>query len=110
MTIYSVDGHFYLDYDLAVLKTLNTHLVVKSYEVNETTGLEAHNFVKEDVVVGAEDEEFNVDFNLREVELDEWEAYDICIEGIPVDKSGLSNELKNDIINEAELVADRRNR
>ncbi len=47
MTIYEVDGQFYTDYDLALLKTMNTHIVVKSHELNETTGLEAHNFEKE---------------------------------------------------------------
>ena len=110
MTIYSIDGEFYLDYDLALLKTLGTHLVVKSHEVNTTTGLEAHNFEKENVVVAADDEEFNVDFEMREVYHDEWEAYDISVEGVEIEKSGLSEEFKKDIINECELIADKRNR
>jgi len=110
MNIYSVDGQFYLDYDLAVLKTLGTHLIVKSHDVNETTGLEAHNFVNETIVVSADDEEFNVDFYLREVGFEEWEAYDIYIEGVEIEKAGLSKELTKDIINECELIADKRNR
>jgi len=110
MTIYEVDGKFYTDYDLALLKTMNTHIVVKSHELIETTDLEAHNFEKETVVIAAEDEEFSVDFYMREVYHDEWEAYNISIEGVDIDKTGLSEELKKDIINECELIADKRNR
>lgn len=110
MTIYSVNNEYFLDYDLATIKALGTNFMIKTHEVNETTGLEAHNFEKENVVVCADDEEIEVDFSMYEIYTGEYEAQDIYVKDVEIDKTGLSEELKKDIINECELVADRRNR
>ena len=110
MTIYSVNNEYFIDYDLALLKSLNTNYKLKTHDVNESTNLEAHNLEGETVTILAEDEEFEVDFYMGEVARDEWEAYDIYVKGVAIEKTGLSEELKKDIINECENVADRRNR
>jgi len=116
MQIYSVGGDYYKNYDLAVLNTIGTNFVVKTHEMNATENLEVdNNYETKKLTIGCEEGrifeiEFDVEFEYNEAEeffnsYTDFEIQDIQIEGKSIRTMNISNQLKKEIEDEVDSIA-----
>ena len=117
ITIFSVNDEYFMNYDLAVLKAAGTNYKIKCHDVNDTVDLEVE-IDGEDVYVCDEyDNKITVEFEfeLEDTSSYEWGegcdyyAVDLGVNGKSLDflnsSFGLSDELKNRILNECDHLA-----
>ena len=118
MQIYSVDGNFYENYDLAVLNAIGTKYMVKSHELIEgyDVDIEASDnkrlltFIDES---GKEDSiDFKVSFSKENdapfgSEFIDYEIHGIWIEGASLNSLNISKKFKDEILSEIESVVER---
>ncbi len=117
-TIFSVNGEYFSNYDLAVLKASNTNYMVKSHDVNDSVDLEVQEDASDVYVCDEYDNKIYVEFELNtfditgyedDQEVKEYRAEDLAINGCSIEhlKSsfGLSDELYNSIVHECDNVA-----
>ena len=118
ITIFSVNGEYFTNYDLAVLKSAGTNYIIKSHDVNDTVDLEVETDGLNIAVCDDYDNKINVEFQLEvwditgyedDQEVKEFRAEDLGINGRSLESLnisfGLSDELKNSIINECDNLA-----
>tara|TARA_R110002020_G_scaffold97546_10_gene232545 strand:+ start:5547 stop:5939 length:393 start_codon:yes stop_codon:yes gene_type:complete len=118
ITIFSVNGEYFTNYDLAVLKAAGTNYIIKSHDVNDTVDLEVETDGLNIAVCDEYDNKINVEFQLEvwditgyedEQEVKEYRAEDLGINGRSLESLnlsfGLSDELKNSIIHECDNLA-----
>jgi hypothetical protein len=117
MKIYSVNNEYFTNYDLAVLKAAGTAYVIKIHDVNDTEYLEVETDGLNIAVCDEYDNKINVEFQLEvwditgygdEQDVKEYRAEDLGINGKSLESLisfGLSDELKNSIINECDNLA-----
>lgn len=118
ITIFSVNGEYFMNYDLAVLKAAGTNYKIKCHDVNDTVDLEVETDGLNIAVCDEYDNKINVEFQLEvwditsyedEQEGKEYRAEDLGINGRSLESLnlsfGLSDELKNRIINECDNLA-----
>ena len=114
MEIYSVNGDFYMSYDLAVIKCAGTHFVIKKHELDETEYLEVDYHKQKISIMDESGQEYEIEFDAeytfheREEFCDSYTEFyilDIQIEGHSITTMNISNHLKKDIENEVESVA-----
>ena len=115
MEIYSVNGDFYMSYDLAVIKSAGTHFKIKKHEVDETEHLEVDSD-KEKIWINDEDGreyeiEFDATYSFHEEEHFSEAYFDCDIDNIQVNghsivSLNLSSYILKDIKNEVFSMAD----
>lgn len=117
ITIFSVNGEYFTNYDLAVLKSAGTNYIIKSHDVNDTVDLEVETDGLNIAVCDMYDNKINVEFQLELEDTSSYEwgdgkdyyAVDLGINGRSLESLnllfGLSDELKNRIINECDNLA-----
>tara|TARA_R110002124_G_scaffold187700_1_gene354959 strand:+ start:1822 stop:2211 length:390 start_codon:yes stop_codon:yes gene_type:complete len=117
ITIFSVNGEYFTNYDLAVLKSAGTNYIIKSHDVNDTVDLEVETDGLNIAVCDEYDNKINVEFQLELEDTSSYEwgdgkdyyAVDLGINGRSLESLnllfGLSDELKNRIINECDNLA-----
>tara|TARA_R110001599_G_scaffold205378_1_gene402623 strand:+ start:305 stop:694 length:390 start_codon:yes stop_codon:yes gene_type:complete len=117
ITIFSVNGEYFTNYDLAVLKSAGTNYIIKSHDVNDTVDLEVETDGLNIAVCDKYDNKINVEFQLELEDTSSYEwgdgkdyyAVDLGINGRSLESLnllfGLSDELKNRIINECDNLA-----
>ena len=118
MKIYSVNNEYFTNYDLAVLKAAGTAYIIKIHDVNDTEDLEVETDGLNIAVCDEYDNKINVEFQLEvwditgyedEQDVKEFRAEDLGINGRSLESLnssyGLSDELKNSIVNECDNLA-----
>jgi hypothetical protein len=118
ITIFSVNDEYFMNYDLAVLKSAGTNYKIKCHDVNETQFLEVETDGLNIAVCDEYDNKINVEFQLEvwditsyedEQEEKEYRAEDLGINGKSLESLnssfGLSDELTNSIVNECDNLA-----
>ena len=117
ITIFSVNGEYFTNYDLAVLKSAGTNYIIKSHDVNDTVDLEVETDGLNIAVCDEYDNKINVEFQLELEDTSSYEwgdgkdyyAVDLGINGRSLESLnllfGLSDELKNRIIHECDNLA-----
>ena len=73
ITIFSVNGEYFTNYDLAVLKSAGTNYIIKSHDVNDTVDLEVETDGLNIAVCDEYDNKINVEFQL---ELEDTSSYE----------------------------------
>ena len=117
ITIFSVNGEYFTNYDLAVLKSAGTNYIIKSHDVNDTVDLEVETDGLNIAVCDDYNNTINVEFQLELEDTSSYEwgegcdyyAVDLGINGRTLESLnlsfGLSDELKNRIIHECDNLA-----
>ena len=118
MKIYSVNNEYFTNYDLAVLKAAGTAYIIKIHDVNDTEDLEIETDGLNIAVCDDYNNKINVEFQLEvwditgyedEQDVKEFRAEDLGINGRSLESLnssyGLSDELKNSIVNECDNLA-----
>lgn len=116
MKIYEVNNRFYSDRNQAVLEALNTLYMVKTHELNDSVHMESWR-EGEDVCVESENEDkIDVDYDLEVAdtsgyfeESKEWQIDNIKIKGKLLELIDIDQELKDAILYNVEMVAEKRN-
>jgi len=111
MTIYSVNGSFYENYDLAVLNAVGTQYMVKSHELIEgyDVDIETSDNKRLLTFIDESGKEYSVDFELSFEKSDGYVGYEIeevWVEGESLDSLNISDKLKGDITYEIERIAE----
>ena len=117
MTIYSVNGSFYENYDLAVLNAIGTKYIIKSHELVEGYEIDIETSDNKRLLTFIDEsgKEYSVDFELsfeRNSDNDngfcfiDYVVEDIWVEGESLDTLNLSKKLKDDIVYEIERIAE----
>ena len=118
ITIFSVNGEYFTNYDLAVLKASGTNYMVKSHDVNDSVDLDVEVDGSDVYVCDEYDNKITVEFQLETFDITSYEdddecreyrAEDLAINGCSIERLkcsfGLSDELYNSIVNECDNVA-----
>ena len=111
MTIYSVNGDFYENYDLAVINAIGTKYMVKSHELIEgyDVDIETSDNKRLLTFIDESGKEYSVDFELSFDKSDRYFDYEIegiWVEGESLDNLNVSKKLKDDIVYEIERIAE----
>ena len=117
MQIYSVNGDYYENYDLAVINSIGTHYVVKSHELIEgyEIDLETSDNKRLLTFIDESGKEYSIDFEVSFSkendapfgrEYIDYEIDNIWIEGAPLSSLNISKKLKEDITYEIERIAE----
>lgn len=113
ITIFSVNGEYFTNYDLAVLKASGTNYIIKSHDVNDTVDLEVETDGLNISVCDEYNNEINVEFQLELEDTSSYEwgdgkdyyAVDLGINGRSLESLNLSKELQDRIIHECDNLA-----
>ena len=111
MQIYSVNGDFYENYDLAVINAIGTKYIIKSHELVEgyEIDLETSDNKRLLTFIDETGKEYSVDFELSFEKSDGYVDYGIegvWVEGQSLDSLNISRKLKEDITYEIERIAE----
>ena len=117
MTIYSVNGSFYENYDLAVLNAVGTQYMVKSHELVEGYDVDIETSDNQRLLTFIDEsgKEYSVDFELsfeRNSDSDtgfcfiDYVIESVWVEGESLDSLNVSDKLKEDITYEIERIAE----
>jgi len=118
MQIYSVNGDFYENYDLAVLNSIGTHYVVKSHELVEgyEIDLETSDNKRLLTFIDETGKEYSIDFEVSFSkendtpfggEYIDYEIEGIWIQGASLSSLNISKKFKDEILSEIESVVER---
>lgn len=113
ITIFSVNGEYFTNYDLAVLKSAGTNYIIKSHDVNDTVDLEVETDGLNIAVCDDYNNTINVEFQLELEDTSSYEwgegcdyyAVDLGINGRSLESLNLSKELQDRIIHECDNLA-----
>ena len=111
MQIYSVNGSFYENYDLAVLNAIGTKYIIKSHELIEGYDVDIDTSDNKRLLTFIDEsgKEYSVDFEISFEKSDRYVDYDIqyvWVEGESLDSLNVSKKLKDDIVYEIERIAE----
>lgn len=111
MTIYSVNGNFYENYDLAVINAIGTRYIVKTHELIEgyDVDIETSDNKRLLTFIDESGKEYSVDFELsfdKSGIYVDYEIEGIWVEGESLDSLNVSKKLKDDIVYEIEKIAE----
>jgi len=111
MQIYSVNGKYYENHDLAVLNAIGTRYIVKSHELIEgyDVDIETSDNKRLLTFIDESGKEYSVDFELsfdKSERYVDYDIQDIWVEGESLDSLNVSKKLKDDIVYEIERIAE----
>jgi len=118
MQIYSVNGDFYENYDLAVLNAIGTKYMVKSHELVEgyEIDLETSDNKRLLTFIDETGKEYSIDFEVSFSkendtpfggEYIDYEIEGIWIQGASLSSLNISKKFKDEILSEIESVVER---
>ena len=117
MTIYSVNGSFYENYDLAVLNAIGTKYMVKSHELVEGYEIDIETSDNKRLLTFIDEtgKEYSIDFEVSfskendapfGEEYIDYEIEGIWVEGESLSSLNLSQKFKNEIEYQVERLAE----
>ena len=117
MQIYSVNGDYYENYDLAVINAIGTKYIIKSHELTEgyEVELETSNNKRLITFIDETGKEYCIDFEVSFIKENDspfgeeyirYEIENIYIEGALLDSLNISQKFKDEIIYEVERIAE----
>lgn len=118
MQIYSVNGDFYDNYDLAVINAIGTKYMVKSHDLIEgyEIDLETSDNKRLLTFIDESGKEYSIDFEVSFSkendapfgdEFIDYEIDGIWIEGASINSLNISQKFKDEILSEIESVVER---
>lgn len=117
MQIYSVNGDFYENYDLAVINAIGTKYMVKSHELVEgyDVDIETSDNKRLLTFIDESGKEYSIDFKLSFEKYGDddtggcfidYVVEEVYLEGVSLDSLNVSKKLKDDILYEIERIAE----
>jgi len=117
MQIYSVNGDFYENYDLAVLNAIGTKYMVKSHELVEGYEIDIETSDNKRLLTFIDEtgKEYSIDFEVSFSkendtpfggEYIDYEIEGVWIQGASLSSLNVSQKLKDDIVYEIERIAE----
>ena len=118
MQIYSVNGDFYENYDLAVLNAIGTKYIIKSHELVEgyEVDIETSDNKRLLTFIDESGKEYSIDFEVSFSkendapfggEYIDYEIEGIWVEGESLSSLNISQKFKDEILSEIESVVER---